>query len=241
MPAISIVTPTYNRAHLLPRVWRSLCGQTEQDFEWVVVDDGSSDNTSEVIADLDDRRIIYVWQNNSGVNGARNRGDQEVQAEYVIYLDSDDELYGRATLADMLSEIRAARPEIAWVAFTVVDAEGIACSFMPAVERLEAGYLDHVCEQKIRGEFFPVYRSNVNNLAVWPAYNGLEALRHWRIIKNHPALIINRPARIYHRRGGDDLSNAYSVIERAPQMALATNELIKEHESAWREHCPCQL
>ena len=123
-PAVSIVTPTYNRAHLLPRVWASIVRQTETNLEWIVVDDGSSDDTREVVLGFDDPRIHYVHQENRGVNEARNRGDSMVRSDYVVYLDSDDELLNKTTLAEMLSEVSVEPPKIACVGFTVIDADG---------------------------------------------------------------------------------------------------------------------
>ena len=240
-PAVSIVTPTWNRAALLPRIWVSLRSQTEQNFEWIVVDDGSTDNTREVMAGFADPRIHYLWQENAGVNGARNRGDREIQAEFVVYLDSDDEFYGADALAMMLQEIRATRPEIGWVGFTVVDEAGRRCQCKLDAERLEVDYLDQICEQVFHGEFCAIYRSNVRELAAWPPYNGLEALRHWRIAKSRPALILNRPARIYHRNGGDNLTGARSLVRRAGEMARALQDLITEHQAGWEKACPSQV
>lgn len=241
-PAVSIITPTYNRAHLLPRVWKSLQRQTESDFQWIIVDDGSTDDTRQVVKNFDDPRIGYFWQNNAGVNSARNRGDKEIRADYVVYLDSDDELLNESTLQDMLTEIRGTRPEIAWVAFTVVDSEGKAGSIyhLPD-ERLETDYLDNVCEQKFWGEFFPIYRRDAVETAAWSVYNGLEALHHWRIIKHRPAIYINRPARIYHTQSGENLTGARAVIRRAGSMSAAIAELISDHQSMWLRYCPSQL
>jgi len=239
--AVSIITPTYNRAHLLPRVWASLLKQTEERFQWIIVDDGSTDSTHEVVQEFNDPRITYVRQQNQGVNEARNRGEQEIAAEYVIYLDSDDELHNETTLQEMLTEIRATRPEIAWVAFTVVDSEGCPGPYHLAADRIETNYIDHACEEKVCGEFFPIYRRDSLLISSWPPFNGMEALRHWRIIKQRPALLVNRPARIYHRHVGDNLTGALSAIRRAAQMAEATNQFINEHKAFWLENCPCQL
>ena len=240
-PSVSIVTPTYNRGHLLPRVWASLSRQTEQNFQWIVVDDGSTDDTRRTVSQFADPRICYVSQSNTGVNGARNRGDQEIKADFVIYLDSDDELYDDITLEQMLAEIKATRPEIAWVAFTVVDEKGQAGLSHLQVDRFESNYIDHVCERKISGEFFPIYRRDATSGSPWPPFNGLEALRHWQIVRQRPVLIINRPARVYHRQGGDALTGAQSALRRAPQMAQATAQLIAEHRDTWLQHCPCQV
>ena len=82
-PTVSIVTPTYNRAHLLPRAWASIARQTETRLEWIVVDDGSTDNTRQVVLAFNDPRIHYIYQHNQGVNEARNRGGLEVRGDYV--------------------------------------------------------------------------------------------------------------------------------------------------------------
>jgi len=92
-PKVSVIIPTYNRAKLLPRTINSVLNQTFQDFELIIVDDGSTDNTKEVIKGFQnkDERIKYVYQNNQGESGARNTGLRESQGEYVAFLDSDDE------------------------------------------------------------------------------------------------------------------------------------------------------
>ena len=240
-PEVSIITPTFNRAHLLPRVWESLRRQTVSNFHWIIVDDGSIDDTRQIVESFADTRITYIRQSNTGVNGARSRGDKEIKADYVIYLDSDDELFKESTLHEMLTEIRGARPEIAWVAFTVVDSDGKVGLYGLPADRFEADYLDHVCEKKIWGEFFPIYRREAVESVPWPPYKGLMSIRHWRMLKNRSALLINRPARIYHTESGDNLTSANATIRRAASMAVATGELITDHKPVWLQHCPCQL
>ncbi len=77
-PQVSIVTPTYNRAHQILRAWQSLKNQSLESFQWIVVDDGSDDSTANVIRDIDDPRITYIYQQNMGVNAARNRGKKKL-------------------------------------------------------------------------------------------------------------------------------------------------------------------
>jgi glycosyltransferase involved in cell wall biosynthesis len=90
----TILTPTYNRAKTLPRVYESLCAQTFSDFEWLVVDDGSTDGTKLLIETwqaASDFPIRYVYQENQGKPAAFNRGVQEAKGELLLTLDSDDE------------------------------------------------------------------------------------------------------------------------------------------------------
>lgn len=92
---ITIFTPTYNRAHLLPRLYGSLCKQTYLDFEWVIVDDGSKDNTEEITESFIKEqkiRIRYFKQENGGKHRAINRGVKEAKGELFLILDSDDSL-----------------------------------------------------------------------------------------------------------------------------------------------------
>lgn len=92
---ITVFSPTYNRAHLMPRLYDSLCKQTYLDFEWVIVDDGSKDNTEEVTERFIKEkkiRIRYFKQENGGKHRAINRGVKEAKGELFLILDSDDTL-----------------------------------------------------------------------------------------------------------------------------------------------------
>jgi glycosyltransferase involved in cell wall biosynthesis len=93
-PIISVIIPTYNRAHLLPRSIESVLNQTYKDFELIIVDDGSNDNTDEVVNKYikKDNRIKYIkFEKNKGGNVARNAGINHSRGEYIAFLDSDDE------------------------------------------------------------------------------------------------------------------------------------------------------
>jgi glycosyltransferase involved in cell wall biosynthesis len=89
-PLFSIVIPLYNRAHQITSTIRSVLSQTCQDFEIIVVDDGSTDNPQPIVASFDDNRIHYIRQENSGGSAARNTGVKNAAGEYIAFLDSDD-------------------------------------------------------------------------------------------------------------------------------------------------------
>ena len=92
-PFFSIVIPTYNRAHLIGNTIQSLLAQTFTDFEIIVVDDGSTDDTEKLIGEMDDVRIRYYKKTNGGVSSARNYGITYCQGEFVNFFDSDDLAY----------------------------------------------------------------------------------------------------------------------------------------------------
>ncbi|OGL41123.1 MAG: glycosyl transferase [Candidatus Schekmanbacteria bacterium GWA2_38_11] len=88
---VSVIIPTYNRAQLLAEALNSVTSQTYKDFELIVVDDGSSDNTKEVVKNFNGE-IKYLYQKNQGVSAARNLGIREAKGEFLSFLDSDDML-----------------------------------------------------------------------------------------------------------------------------------------------------
>lgn len=89
-PEVSIVMPTYNRAHLIGESIQSVLDQTFQDFELIIVDDGSSDDTEAVVKRFNDPRIRYIYQQNKGQSGATNTGIRNARGKYIAFLDSDD-------------------------------------------------------------------------------------------------------------------------------------------------------
>jgi glycosyltransferase involved in cell wall biosynthesis len=91
-PTVSIIIPTYNRRQLIARSIKSVLNQTYRDFELIIVDDGSTDDTSEVVAGFNDERIRYIrCEENRGEAAARNMGIKVARCVYIAYQDSDDE------------------------------------------------------------------------------------------------------------------------------------------------------
>ena len=91
MHQFSIITPSYNRAAYLPRIYDSLCQQKDIDFEWVIIHDGSTDNTRGVVSEFPKIfEIKYAYQNNAGKPSAMNLGTQMANSYISVSFDSDD-------------------------------------------------------------------------------------------------------------------------------------------------------
>jgi glycosyltransferase involved in cell wall biosynthesis len=88
-PRVSVIIPTFNRREYLPVALDSVLAQTYTDYEIVIIDDGSTDDTRDILAPYE-QRIRYFYQQNSGIAAARNRGIEESRGAYLALLDSDD-------------------------------------------------------------------------------------------------------------------------------------------------------
>jgi len=101
MPFFTIIIPTYNRVHVLDKTILSTINQSFTDWECIVVDDGSTDNTQELVSHIAKKepRIKYIYQENAERSAARNKGIENAKGQYICFLDSDD-LYTANNLQD---------------------------------------------------------------------------------------------------------------------------------------------
>lgn len=114
-PIVSVIIPTFNRANLVGRAIRSVLNQTFQDFEIIVVDDGSKDNTEQVVKGFKDSRMVYVkHRQNRGVSVARNTGLKLATGKYMAFLDSDDE-YVPEKLETNICELKHSSCDVGFV------------------------------------------------------------------------------------------------------------------------------
>lgn len=90
-PTVAVIVPLYNKGEYIARTLNSILNQTYQNFEIIVVNDGSTDNSPDIVSSYDDPRIKLIHQANAGPGAARNRGMSETQANFVSFLDADDE------------------------------------------------------------------------------------------------------------------------------------------------------
>ena len=127
---VSVVVPTYNRAYCLGRALESVVGQTYANWELIVVDDGSTDGTAEMVQAGygSEGRMRYIRQANAGVSAARNAGIREARGEYVAFMDSDDvwkpwKLEAQLACLGMFPEAG-----MVWAEFEGMDENGVTVS-----------------------------------------------------------------------------------------------------------------
>ena len=130
-PSLSVITPAYNVERYLPRCIESVLGQTWQDLELVVVDDGSTDRTADVISDYaaQDSRVRGFRGRNRGVSYARNVAMKHARGRYFGFIDGDDEW--EPTFASTLIGVLAREPQVAVVTGNALNAGGGALDGRP--------------------------------------------------------------------------------------------------------------
>ena len=108
---ISVIIPTYNRVSSIKKTIESVLNQNSEQWELIVIDDGSTDETHRTLAEhKDDERIMYFFQKNAGVSAARNHGAAKASGRWLVFLDSDDEL--TQTALSVFEEQIQRKPEV---------------------------------------------------------------------------------------------------------------------------------
>ena len=203
-PFITILTPTYNRASLLPRLFDSLLRQTNKDFEWIVVDDGSTDDTREVVANLKEKcggafPMDYVYKANGGKHMAINIGAERARGELLFIADSDDLLTDDAleTVANSWHDISDDKSfaGIAGLDITM-DTREVIGSGLPQ-EHIDCNAIDIRYRHHVTGDMKEVFRTEVLREFPFPEFAGErfcpEQLVWFRMARRYRLRYINKP------------------------------------------------
>lgn len=230
MPKVSVVMPTYNRAHFIGEAIQSVLDQSFKDFEIIVIDDGSTDNTKEVVDSFQDHRIKYMYQRNCGVSAARNNGIQASNGEHIAFLDSDDLLLENAL--EKGGQILARYPEVGFSYGQAYLIDGRGSVFGLRLPKQKHSYVrggsEEIREFLVRGNYIPTStvitrRSCLFDVGLFnPAFrSGSEDLDLWvRLAKRYAVAYIAEPLVKYCVHSGsiltgrklDELKKSHSVI-----------------------------
>lgn len=121
----SVILPTYNRVKFIKNAINSVLNQTFIDFELIIIDDGSTDNTLEIVTNINDSRIKYHYQENSERSAARNKGIDNASGTWICFLDSDDE-YQPNHLRELAKFIEDATPSPGLIATGITTQQEVA-------------------------------------------------------------------------------------------------------------------
>lgn len=202
MKTLTVFTPTFNRAYCLGRAYQSLCRQTFKEFEWLVIDDGSSDNTKELVESWQAEGMVpirYIYQENQGMHSAHNTAFRNIDTELCVCLDSDDMLTDDCVefIHQFWDEHKVAQKSVA--GFIALDAyfDGsvVGTRFPEGVSIAHENWLRET--QGVRGDKKIIFRTEIAKQApeypVFPDEKyGSMAYKNQFIDAQYPWLIVNR-------------------------------------------------
>ncbi len=197
----SIITPTYNRANLIERAIKSILNQSYQNFEMIIVDDGSTDNTDEIVSKyLYDTRIRYVKATqNGGVNKARNIGIRNIaqDSDWITFLDSDDEFCHDA-LENMLNAIKREKG-INYFRFPVIFKNGKTVCNLDLINSV-ANFERYISIIDNCGEWVVTLKREVmeGGFLYEERVNSSESIAYMRLSKTENVYFDESVVRIYH-------------------------------------------
>lgn len=243
MALLTIFTPAYNRAHTLERTYRSLANQTCRDFEWLIVDDGSKDNTRALVqswidtTSLNENRITgyskaapwlkirYIYQQNQGMHGAHNTAYENISTELNTCIDSDD--YMPANAVEIISSF--------WHALSDADKNRYAGIIGLDIDDKNKRVIGGVFPENVKsttlmgyyanggqGDKKIVYRTDIiNSTPPYPIfererYVGL-AYKYMLIDQEYELLTINEPLAVVEYQPDGSSNNMFSQYWRNPK------------------------
>lgn len=169
---ITVFTPTYNRAYILPQCYEALKRQTCQDFIWQIIDDGSTDNTKALVQSWIDEGILeiqYIYQANQGMHGAHNTGHKHLTTELCIGCDSDDYLYDNCIEQVLHCWNNRPKGNYSGVIGMCKDLKGTPLAKIPE-DIDETTLYDLRYKYKIRGDFKFALRTDLLQRYYYPMY-----------------------------------------------------------------------
>ena len=239
----TIFTPTYNRKELLKNLYESLKNQTYKDFEWIIVNDGSSDGTELSVRQFLDEKILdikYFYKENGGKQRAYNYGVEKARGELFICLDSDDKYVDNAleTILKYWKKYGNDR-EIAGMGYLSIYENGEVIGTKFPKDEMITTQFDIYNKYKVKGDKGLMFRTKILKQFPFPVFKGekftTEAVVYNRISEKYKMLYINEKIEIKEYQG-DGLTSKYNeLLMRNPEgQALYHNER-NRHKMTFKE------
>lgn len=228
----TVFTPTYNRAHNLPRVYESLKKQTYKEFEWLIVDDGSSDGTADLVKKWQNEGVLtirYFYQENRGKHIAINRGVSEANGDLFLFTDSDDWLVPHALerLVFNWNDIpEAERKKVSGVTFLCMYSDGKIVGARIPANVFISDPITLATKYRVRGDKRGFHRTEILKRYPFPDFPGEKFVPE--------GLMWNRIACDYNIRFADE---ALEVVEYQQDGLSASGKYIRvRNPSGSREY-----
>lgn len=241
-PLFTVFTPTYNRAQLLVRLYRSLCDQIPEDFEWLIVDDGSEDDTQALLASMRQEAafpIRYYFQPNGGRHRATNAGAEKARGELFVSIDSDDYFLPGA-LAAFRDRWQSLAPEereaVAGLVALCERTDGTLIGHAFPEDGMRMDYISQRAVYKVRGDKQIAYRTDVQREFPSPVFEGEPYVHpsvvHRRIATRYPLVTINRRVTVKDYQSTGLTATRKSASGRLRKLSSANGLRVRRLEAA---------
>lgn len=217
MKTITVFTPTYNRAELLKNAYESLKKQTVKDFEWLIVDDGSTDDTKQVVESFISEKILdikYIYQENRGQYFAHNTAAKYAESELFTFLDSDD-VYLDNTIEILLSYFNQIKLDdsFAGIAGLKAGRNGKIVGGNVDYDVLDCTVIDFRYKYKYKGDKLESFRTSLIKQFLFPIYEGkyVPNALIWNRISNKLKIRYFAKVVEYYELSSDSMS--YTIIQ----------------------------
>ena len=240
---ITVLTPAYNRASLLPRLYESLLKQTYANFEWLIVDDGSTDDTRAVVEEFLEKSLFpihYYYKENGGKHTAVNIGVKEASGELVFIADSDDMLTREAlqTVAEEYEQV-AEDNNFCGVCGLDCDLNGKIIGSGLEREHIDANSLQLRMRYGVTGDLKEVFKTSVMREFPFPEIPGErfcpEALVWNRIARKYKLRCFNRPIYQVEYQASGLTSNIVRIRMQSPVASMKTYAEMLDMDVPWSQ------
>lgn len=197
---ITILTPTYNRGYIIDKAYKSLLNQSDNDFEWLIIDDGSTDNTEKLVKNFiieDKITVRYYKKKNGGKHTALNFGFDKANGNYILILDSDDFLTKDAiqTVKQYIKKY-GKNKKIACLSFLRIYDNGKTIGKVYSEDEVISNYIDFKHNKGHLGDMAEVYKTDVLKKYSFPIFNDekflSEAIVWNKIALDYDTVFINK-------------------------------------------------
>ena len=175
MATLTVFTPAYNRAYTLHKCYESLIRQTCKDFVWLIIDDGSTDNTKELVSKWikeNKINIKYIYQENQGMHGAHNTAYENIDTELNVCIDSDDYMTDDAVENIVNFWMENKRDDLAGIGALDIYESGEVIGDRFPDDLKESTYWDIYHRYKVKGDKKFIYRSDLTRKYPYPIFEG---------------------------------------------------------------------
>lgn len=242
MKTITVFTPTFNRAYCLHQVYNSLLRQTNKNFLWLIIDDGSSDNTKELVEEWKKNNKIeieYIYQENQGMHGAYNTAYDNIRTDLNICIDSDDYMPDNAI--ELILDFWKENGSDEYAGLVGLDSyfngEIIGSKFPDGLKESTLEDLYHL--HKVPGDKKLVYRTEVvKSYPRYPLFSGEKFVPHGslfvQIDKDYKLLLLNQVLVCVEYLEDGSSRNIFKQYRRNPQGFRYGRQIQIKYSKYWK-------